>query len=344
MSISIQPFGKTAQGEPVDRITITNARGESISVISYGAHLQSVKVLDSEGKLGEVCLGLDTVAQYEARNNGHMGGTIGRYANRIAGAQFELHGETYKLFANNGPNTLHGGKDGFDKRLWRYELDGASLLMRRLSPHMEEGFPGALEVAVRFRFDDQATLTIDYEAVSDQDTQVNLTNHAYFNLGPGPDVRNHLLQIHADHVIAADEALIPTGEFAPVKGTPYDVNQPVLIGEALKREDNAMFSAAKGFDIGYVCRGEGLREIAVLSSPESGRRMQVLTDLPGVQCYSGQGMDCRRNEQLHYGAYSGLALETQYHPDTLHHPAFGDTLLKAGQVFKTTTVYAFSAE
>ena len=303
MSISIQPFGKTAKGEAVERITLTNARGESASIISYGGHLQSVKVLDKHGQLGEVCLGLETVAQYEARDNGHMGGTIGRYANRIAGAQFELHGETYKLYANNGPNTLHGGKDGFDKHLWRYELDGDSLLIRRLSPHMEEGFPGALEVAVRFRFDDQAQLRIDYEAVSDQDTHVNLTNHAYFNLGPHPDIKNHLLQIHADHVIAADDALIPTGEMMPVKGTPYDVNEPVLIADALKRTDNAMFNAARGYDIGYVLRGEGLREIAVLSSPESGRRMVVKTDLPGVQCNSGQGMNCRRNEQQHYGAW-----------------------------------------
>lgn len=344
MSITVTPFGKTAQGEQVDRITLRNARGENISVISYGAHLQSVQVLDREGKLGEVCLGLDSVAQYEARNNGHMGGTIGRYANRIAGAQFELHGETYKLFANNGPNTLHGGRDGFDKHLWRYELDGDSLLMRRLSPHMEEGFPGALEVAVRFRFDDQARLRIDYEAVSDQDTQVNLTNHAYFNLGPNPDIRNHLLQIHANHVIAADKTLIPTGEFSSVEGTPYDVREPVLISEVLKRTDNAMFSAAQGFDIGYVPVGEGMREMAVLRSPETGRCLRAMSDLPGVQCYSGQYMNCRRNELTHYGAYAGLALETQYHPDTLHHPAFGDTLLKAGQVFRTSTVYAFSVE
>lgn len=344
MAITVKTFGKTALQQNVDLITIENARGESVSVLTYGAHLQSIRVLDKEGKLGEVILGLDEVRQYEADDNGHMGGTIGRYGNRIAGAQFMLDNVVYRLFANDGPNTLHGGRAGFDKRLWGYELGTDSVTMRYTSPHMEEGFPGELKVSVRFSFDDDANLRIDYEAVSDRDTQLNLTNHAYFNLGRTADVRDHLLQIKADQVIEADKALIPTGRFFPVEGTVFDLRTPKVLREQFARKDNDMFVNAKGYDIGFVCGGEGLREIAALRAPDSGRLMRAFTDLPGVQCYTGQYMNCRRNDKVHYGANAGLCLETQFHPDTLHHPQFGDTRLKAGDVFRSTTIYAFSVE
>lgn len=344
MAITVKPFGKTAQGEAVEIIRLANKRGESVSVISFGAHLQSIQVLDKDGKLGEVITGLESVAQYAANDNGYMGGTIGRYGNRIAGASFNIGDKTYQLYANDGPNTLHGGKLGFDKRVWAYDIQGDSLLMRYTSPHMEEGFPGELKVKVRFSFSDDGVLRIDYEAVSDRDTQVNLTNHAYFNLGYGADIKGHRLQIHADHVIEADEALIPTGGFFPVDGSVYDLRQPQLIGDMLKRADNDMFVSAKGYDIGFVCHGEGMREIAVLHAPDSGRSLRVSTDLPGVQCYTGQYMDCRRNDQQHYGAYAGVCLETQYHPDTIHHPQFGDSLLKAGQLYQSSSLYAFSAK
>ena len=245
----------------MDLITIENARGESVSVLTYGAHLQSIRVLDKEGKLGEVILGLDEVRQYEADDNGHMGGTIGRYGNRIAGAQFMLDNVVYRLFANDGPNTLHGGRAGFDKAPVGLSW-GRTASVRYTSPHMEEGFPGELKVSVRFSFDDDANLRIDYEAVSDRDTQLNLTNHAYFNLGHTADVRDHLLKIKADQVIEADKALIPTGRFFPVEGTVFDLRTPKVLREQFARKDNDMFVNAKGYDIGFVCGGEGLREIA----------------------------------------------------------------------------------
>ncbi|NLC32859.1 MAG: galactose mutarotase [Clostridiales bacterium] len=344
MSITITPFGQTPQGERADLITVTNKKGESASFTNFGAHIVSIKVQDKFGNLGEVCLGQDDAAQYARSDIGYMGGTIGRYGNRIAGAQFELNGKVYHLYANDGANTLHGGQFGFDQKLWEYELSDNSILMYYTSPDMEEGFPGELKVQVRFHFDEESQLSIDYEAISDQDTQVNLTNHAYFNLGHGEDILNHTLQIDADDFVEVDDDLIPTGELQPVEGTVYDLRQPVLLGEALKRRDHDMFLSAKGFDAAFVLNEKEFHQAAVLQAPDTGRSMKVWTDQPGVQCYSGQGLNCSGHDGIMYGPYAGIALETQQHPDTLHHPTFGSTLLKAGDLYKTKTVYAFSAQ
>jgi len=197
---------------------------------------------------------------------------------------------------------------------------------------------------VRFGFDENSQLSIEYEAVSDQDTQINLTNHAYFNLGKDETILNHTLQIDADQFVEVNNELIPTGILAPVEGSVYDLRHPVLLSEAIKRQDNPMFSAAKGFDVGFVLNGQGFRQVAELYAKDTGRTMKVLTDQPGIQCYSGQGLNCSGHDECYYGAYAGIALETQQHPDTPHHPGFGSTLLKAGELYKTRTAYAFSAE
>ncbi len=342
MPVDIRPFGADPQGNPCSLYTITNAGGASVSVTDWGAHIVSIRVPDRDGNLGEVCLGQDSAQRYAAGGIGYMGATVGRYGNRIGGASFELSGHTYHVGANEGKNSLHGGLEGFDRRLWRAEqVDDQAVAMRYVSPHMEEGFPGELRVTVTFRFDDDNQLRIDYAALSDRDTQVNLTNHAYFNLSDTDDILNHTLTIDADRVIAVGEDLIPTGEMLPVAGTPYDLRVPVLLADALKRRDHPMFAHANGFDIGYVLNGDGLRQAALLACAATGRAMRVHTDQPGVQCYSGQGMDAAGRGGQHYGAYSGIALETQHHPDTVHHPHFGDTLLKAGERYATTTIYAF---
>ncbi len=343
MIIDVKPMPAGDIDLSADLITLTNSRGESVSLCNYGAHIVSVRVLDQTGQLGEVCLGQDTLAGYAIGDKGYMGATIGRYGNRIAGAGFEMDGIRYLLHANNGPNTLHGGREGFDKRRFSYTLGEGSVTMRYVSPHLEEGFPGNLDTQVTFSFNDQAELRIDYHAVSDQDTQINLTNHVYFNLGDGADILDHHLQILADRVVEVDDALIPTGHLIPVEGTPFDLRQPQLLKDMMARTDNAMFNNAKGFDIGYVLQGEGMREIATFSLEDTGRTMRVLTDQPGVQCYSGQMFNCSGRGGRHYGPYAGLALETQQHPDTVHHPAFGSTRLQAGDVYQTSTVYAFSA-
>lgn len=346
MSISVMPFGTSPHGHLIDWITLTNAAGASVSLINYGAHITSVKVPDRQGSLRDVCLGMDSLGEYVSTGKGYMGATVGRYANRIAGASFILNGLEYKLFANNGDNTLHGGKKGFDKRIWSFEtasVAGADYVtMRYISPDMEEGFPGQLQVSVTFSWDDDCQLRIDYSAVGDKDTIVNLTNHSYFNLSLDGDIKGHTLQIQGNKVIAIGEDLIPTGDMVPVDNTPYDLREPRLLGDVLTRRDSPMFMAARGFDIGYVLPGQGLREVARLHDPKSGRLMRVQTDQPGIQCYSGQGLDCQGRGGIHYGSYAGIALETQQHPDTVHQPNFGDTTLRVGRIYKTTTVYAFS--
>ncbi len=345
MGVSIRPFGLDPQGNAVDLITITNARGESIGLSNYGAHIVSIKVCDRKGEIGEVSLGQESAEGYARRDIGYMGGTIGRYANRIGGAAFEMDGTRFQVTPNEGNNTLHGGTDGFNRKLWAYEIKEGKVITRYTSPHMEEGFPGELKAQVSFSFDDEANLEIEYKAVSDRDTQVNLTNHAYFNLGYGQDILSHTLQIKADELLEVDEELIPTGRLLPVSDTPFDARQSFVIGDAWKRPKHPMFEGAKGFDAAYVLhKASGLREAAVLYAPDSGRQMSVLTDLPGIQCYSGQGLDCPARGGGRYKAFSGIALETQQHPDTPNHPHFGSTRLRTGDEYTAKTVYAFSVK
>lgn len=342
MSVEIRPFGHDRQGRNAELITLTNKKGESVSLTNFGAHIVSVKVLDNQGAIGEVCLGQDSADSYTARDIGYMGGTIGRYANRIGGASFVMNGKRFRVGANEGANSLHGGREGFDQKLWSYETDENSVVMRYTSPDMDEGFPGELKTELRFSFDDEARLTIEYSAASDRDTQISLTNHAYFNLGDR-DVLGHSLRIRADRVLEVNGELIPTGKMLPVEGTPFDLRESSLVGDAWKKPAHPMFEGAKGFDVAYVLdERRELREVAELSCALSGRRMKVLTDLPGVQCYSGQGLSCLGHGGRPYRAFAGLALETQQHPDTPNHPGFGSALLKAGERYRTTTVYAFS--
>ena len=338
----VQPFGKDPSGLACSLFVLKGTGGAEVSVTDWGAHIVSIRVPNKSGKLHEVCLGQDSAEKYAAGGIGYMGATVGRYGNRIGGASFELNGESYQVGANEGPNMLHGGHEGFDQRLWACETEGdQAMVMRYVSPHLEEGFPGELKVSVRFSLDEQNSLRIDYQAVSDRDTQVNLTNHAYFNLSDEADILGHTLQVAADRYVWVGEDLIPTGDMPDVTGTPYDLRQPVLLGDMLRRRDHPMFAHANGYDVGFVLNGHGMRQVAVLRDTISGRTMRVLTDQPGLQCYSGQGMEALGHHGRRYGRFSGIALETQQHPDTVHHPQFGSTLLKAGDTYKTSTMYAF---
>ncbi len=346
MDIRTERFGLDPQGRPADLITITNRAGASVSLTDFGAHLVSVKVPDREGRLREVCLGFDSPEPYARTGNGYLGATVGRYANRIGGASFPLNGRIYLLSANDGPNTLHGGREGFDKRRWEYQTrkDPASgtVVMNLLSADGEEGFPGELRVGVSFSFGDDNRLVILYSAETDADTVINLTNHAYFNLAGEGDILGHLIRIDAARVISVDSSLIPTGEMTPVDGTLYDLRSFTRIGDRIARADeHPMLQAAKGFDVGYVLSGQGLRLCAELRDPASGRSMELHTDQPGVQFYSGQGLKGSGHGGMEHRAYSGLAMETQHHPDSVHHPAFGSTVLRPGELYRTTTAYAF---
>lgn len=348
MSITKTPFGVDLIGRQMTLYTMTNKIGASVSVLDFGGHLVSIKVPDRNGNLADVCLGYDTLEEYD-KNGSYLGATVGRYGNRIGGAKFTLNGQTYTLFQNDGRNNLHGGREGFDKKWWRGETLEAehedTVLLTYVAHDGEEGFPGKLHVQVSFSFDDDCRLTLRYLAQSDKDTIVNMTNHAYFNLAGEGDILGHALQVNADKVTDVDQELIATGEFLNVEGTPLDLRTPRVIGDCVaQRATCRLIDEANGFDANYVLSGEGMKEAAVLCDEKSGRKMKVFTTEPGIQVYTGQGLDVMGHGGVHYGACAGVALETQHYPDSPNKPQFPSTVLRAGDTYQTTTVYAFSAE
>lgn len=346
MSIAQKPFGADLTGRTMTLYTMTNRLGASVSVLDFGAHIVSIKVPDREGKLADVALGYDSFAEYD-QNPNYLGATVGRYGNRIAKARFTLNGTEYTLFPNDGRNNLHGGREGFDKKWWKgqeLEAEGEDTLIFTYVAHDgEEGFPGKLHTQVSFSFDDQCRLTIRYLAQSDKDTVVNLTNHTYFNLAGEGDVLGHQLTLHADYVTDVDKELIPTGEMLAVAGTPLDFNAPMTIGAGVaRRAECRLVDEADGYDANFVLRGEGMKEAGVLYDEKSGREMRVTTTEPGIQIYSGQGLNLRGKGGAHYGAFAGVAMETQHYPDSPNRPAFPTTTVRAGETYQSTTIYAFS--
>ena len=348
MSITQKPFGVDQIGRGMTLYTMTNKIGASVSVLDFGAHIVSVKVPDRNGKLEEVCLGYDTLEEYDQKPS-FIGATIGRVGNRIGGAKFTLNGKEYTLFKNDGPNTLHGGREGFDKKWWKGEILEAenedAVIFTYVAHDMEEGFPGKLHTQVTFAWDDDCRLSIRYLAQSDKDTVVNLTNHSYWNLSGKDTMLDQTLQVNADFITDVDGGLIPTGELMPVDGTPLDLRTPQKIGDGVaKRKECHLIDAVDGYDVNYVLNGEGMKEAGVLYDAESGREMRVLTTEPGMQVYSGQGLNTTGHGGKAYGAYAGVALETQHYPDSPNHPDFPTITLKAGDTYQTVTVYAFSAK
>ena len=348
MSITQKPFGIDQIGRQMTLYTMTNKIGASVSVLDFGAHIVSVKVPDRNGTLGEVCLGYDTLEEYDQKPS-FLGATIGRVGNRIGGAKFTLNGTEYTLFKNDGPNTLHGGREGFDKKWWKGQTLEAenedAVIFTYVAHDMEEGFPGKMHVQVTFAWDDACSLSIRYLAQSEKDTVVNLTNHSYWNLSGKDTMLDQTLQVNADRITDVDGGLIPTGDFLSVEGTPLDLRKPRKIGDGVaKRKECHLIDAVDGYDVNYVLNGEGLKEAAILRDEESGREMRVLTTEPGMQVYSGQGLNTTGHGGKAYGAYAGVALETQHYPDSPNHPNFPSITLKAGDTCQTTTVYAFSAK
>jgi len=348
MSITVKPFGVTEGGLETKLYTLTAKDGASVSLTDYGAHLVSVMVPDRSGTLGEVCLGYDDVRGYET-NGGFLGATVGRFANRIGGGSFPLNGKTYTLYQNDGRNTLHGGKNGFDTRLFTAAaVEGAkedTVIFQYLSPDMEEGFPGNLQLQVAFTWDDSHTLSIRYMATCDQDTVVNFTNHAYWNLSSDADILKQKLVINSFIMTEVDEGLIPTGNLTNLEGSILDLRRGRTVADLLaKASENAPIAAVNGLDFNFILPGDGLKEAASLRDDASGRRMRVLTTEPAIQAYSGQGLDQDGHGGKHYGPFGGLALETQHFPDSPHHMAFPSTLLRAGETFESQTMYVFSAD
>jgi len=340
-------FGKLPTGETVELYTLKNAKGMEADISTYGGVIVSLKVPDRSGALGDIVLGFDDLKGYLTPPP-YFGAIIGRYGNRIGHAQFTLDGVTYKLFKNDGDNSLHGGKRGFDKVLWKAKPgDGNSLELAYLSKDGEEGYPGNLSVTVVYTLTDENELKIDYSATTDKDTVLNLTNHSYFNLaGQGEgDILNHQIMINADKFTPVDKGLIPTGELRSVEGTPLDFRQPHAIGERIGSSYEQIVLGG-GYDHNFVLNrsGDGLSLAARVTEAKSGRVMEVLTTQPAIQFYTGNFLDgtLKGKGGKVYGRRSALCLETQHYPDSPNHPDFPTTELKPGERYHTTTVYRFS--
>lgn len=339
-------FGTTKEGEEVYRYTLTNRAGTRVSAISYGAYLTEISVPDKNGRVEDVTLGFRTLKEYEEMG-GYPGACVGRYANRIGGAAFSLHGIRYELDRNDGENSLHGGFRGWSKRVWHMEDTGTSALRFSLvSGHMDSGYPGEMHASVTYRLTEENVLEIEYEATSDRDTIFNPTNHSYFNLTGrqgGEDVLRHYVQIAASTFTpVSDAASIPTGEIRPVEGTPMDFRTAKQIGRDIEADDDQLRFGG-GYDHNWLPDGEGYRKIAVCWDETSGRRMTVWSDLPGVQMYTGNFLDGSASDKLGQPMLrrTGVCFETQFAPDSPNRPEFASPLLKGGRRFTSKTAYAF---
>jgi len=340
-------FGKTTDGTEVQLFTLTNANGVKASITNFGGILTSLMVPDKDGKLGDVILGFDNVGGYQSpeflKSGPYFGALIGRYGNRIKDGKFTLDGKAYTLAKNNGANTLHGGKVGFDKVVWQAEpgssAEGQSLKLTYLSKDGEEGYPGNLNVTVVYTLTADNALKIDYTATTDKATVVNLTNHAYFNLnhGAGKDILGHEVTLPADRYNVVDAGLIPTGELRPVKGTPFDFTTPHAIGERIAQVPG-------GYDHNWILNTPtGQHAAATVYEPATGRTMEVTTDQPGIQFYTGNFLDGTLTGKggTVYGKNAGFCLETQHFPDSPNQPKFPSTVLKPGETFHSVSTYKF---
>lgn len=351
--ISKHPFGVLPDGRPVDLYKLTNSTGMEVSVLTFGGILQSIKVPDKDGKIEDVTLGFDNLEDYIKRSP-YFGAIIGRFGNRIANGRYTISGNSYQIPINDGPNALHGGPEGFDKQLWTagvlVDPDWVGVELVYISRHEEMGFPGNLSVTVRYTLGNHAGLRIDYSAVTDRTTIINLTNHAYFNLaGAGNgQILDHALMINADRFTPINQSLIPTGELASVDGTNLDFRRPTPVGARIQLEDQQLQFAEQhqgGYDFNWVLNLPGdLKALAArVVDPVSNRQIAVYTDQPGLQFYSGNFLDgslTGKDGKIyeHWGAFT---LETQNFPDAPNHPDFPNSELKPGEKYSRTTIFRF---
>ena len=345
----VTTFGKLKDGREAKLITLENASGASVQITNFGGIIVSFNVPDKDGKMDSIVLGKDTLAEYEA---GHpfFGALTGRYANRIAKGKFTLDGKDYTLAVNNGPNSLHGGKEGFDKKLWTVkgsgEKDGAGFVtITYTSPDGEEGYPGSLKCEVTYSFNDANELRLAYTATTDKTTILNLTNHSYFNLaghGKGT-ILDHVAQIFAAQYTDTDADLIPTGEIKNVEGTPLDFRKPARIGDRIDQKEFLPLKYGAGYDHNFIVEGKAgtLRPAAKVTDPKSGRTLECLTTEPAVQLYTTNHLDKPTEGRAGrtYEFRGAFCLETQHYPDSPNHPKFPTTVLKPGETYRHETIY-----
>jgi len=368
--ITKKDFGKTKDSEDVELYTIRNTKGTEVSICTFGGYVQAIRTLDKNGRFVDVALGYDDIAAYEKETQ-HIGALIGRHANRLAKGKVTIAGKEYQLYCNNGKNHLHGGKVGFDKKLWQAEATKSGLKLTYTSPDGEENYPGTLSVTVVYALSNDNELSIDYTATTDADTICNLTNHTYFNLGgyDSGSILDHTLQLFADRYTEADEEKLPNGKIRLVEGTPLDFRQPVRIGAHIeddfdqlrfgggydhnwvindvpldKEENLGSFGYDPSCPVDYV--NGGLKKAAFAFEDTTGITLTMYTTLPGVQFYSGNYLDgtpLGKNGTA-FNKRCGFCLESQYFPNALEHPNFEQPLLKKGETYHSQTVYVFGTK
>jgi aldose 1-epimerase len=340
MHVSSESFG-AVQGQSVERYTLANSSGLRVRVLTYGGILQSIDVPDRDGQVANVTLGFKTLDEY-VEHNPFFGALVGRFANRIAHGRFSLDGTRYELPINDGPNSLHGGSEGFDKRVWAGEIIPDGLKLRLNSPDGDQGYPGALEVEVTYTLLPDNALRVDYQATSDKSTPINLTQHAYFNLaGEGSgSIEDHVLTLFASSYTPIDATLIPTGAIEAVKGTPLDFTVPTRIGERLRNEFEQI-RLAQGYDHNFVLDGSAVA--ARVEEPTSGRVLEVETTEPAIQLYTGNLLDGTLvgPSGRTYRQTDAFTLETQHYPDSPNQPGFPPAVVRPGETFRSTTVFRF---
>lgn len=348
---SVSDFGKMPDGKLVKAYTLKNDSDVEVTVINYGGIITSIKVPDRNGNIEEIALGFDSLTPYLA-GSPYFGALIGRYGNRIAKGRFELDGKSYDLAVNNGENHLHGGEKGFDKVFWDIEEvesdNGTALKLSYISADMEEGYPGKLQVTVTYTLTNNDELQILYEATTDKKTVINMTQHSYFNLSGvfNNSIVDHQVMIDADRFLPVDEGLIPTGELKPVTGTPFDFTEPKPIAQDINAQ-NTQIERGGGYDHCWVLNNPdaGVRLAATAYDEGSGRLMEVYTDEPGVQLYTGNFLDGTLSQRDGSGSYdkrTGFCLETQHFPDSPNQPSFPTTVLEAGDTYQSHTTFKFS--
>lgn len=344
MSITTRSFGTTKDGAEVTLYTITNNNGMSFSAIDYGANLVSLLVPDKNGVLEDIVLGFDDVAGYEV-NGCFFGAFIGRHGNRIGKAKFELNGKMYELEKNDGENNLHGGTPGYHQVMYQAVTTDNSITFTRVSPDGEQGYPGNLDISLTYTLTDANELKLDYVTKSDQDTLCNLTNHSYFNLKghKGGEITDHIVTIKANGFTGTSDDLIPDGTIVDVTDTPMDFRKPRRIADEIDSSYDPIVLAG-GYDHNFVLdKPEGTyAKVAEVTEETSGRRMEVYTDLPGMQLYSGNFIVKENGKEGHiYTKRTGLCFETQYFPNSINVPTFTPCILRAGDSFRSTTMYKF---